>query len=159
MKRILILAAAALLAFTANAQDGKSIYMKYSDAENVSAVYISPAMFRLVGRIPELDLGSGMDVAPVIKTLEGFYLIDSDNSSKNEDIKKDVEKMVKRGTYEMLMEVKDDGEVVHIYTAGTEKTVTSFVLISVDGGETTFISLDGQMPREQLEKLIASAVD
>ena len=46
MKKIFAIAAAMLVTVSAFAQDGKSIYKKYSDAENVSAVYISPAMFR-----------------------------------------------------------------------------------------------------------------
>ena len=46
MKRFILIALAALFGAGAFAQDGKSIYNKYSEAENVSAVYISPAMFR-----------------------------------------------------------------------------------------------------------------
>ena len=44
MKKIFIVAVAMLLTFTAFAQDGRSIYNKYSDAKGVSAVYVSPAM-------------------------------------------------------------------------------------------------------------------
>ena len=38
MKKIFAIAAAMLVTVSAFAQDGKSIYKKYSDAENVSAV-------------------------------------------------------------------------------------------------------------------------
>ena len=48
MKKIALIAAFSLLVATAFAQDGKSIYNKYSDEKNVSAVYISPTMFRLM---------------------------------------------------------------------------------------------------------------
>ena len=37
------------------------------------------------------------------------------------------------------------------------KTIESFVMIAVDGGEVTFICLDGQMPRDETEKLIIEA--
>ena len=47
MKRIIIIATLLLASISAFAQSGKSIYQKYSDAENVSAVYISSAMFRM----------------------------------------------------------------------------------------------------------------
>ena len=40
-----LLAAFLLLTAGAKAQDGKGIYNKYSDNEEVSAVYISSAMF------------------------------------------------------------------------------------------------------------------
>ena len=58
---------------------------------------------------------------------------------------------------ELLMEAKDDGEVVRMYTVGDSKTIESFVMIAVDGGEVTFICLDGQMPRDETEKLIIEA--
>ena len=57
MKRIIVILAALLLSISAFAQNGKSIYQKYSDADGVTAVYISPAMFRLIGTIPDLEVG------------------------------------------------------------------------------------------------------
>ena len=59
MKRIAAFAAALFLLTTgAWAQDGKGIYNKYSDNEDVSAVYISSSMFKLMGnKVPNMDLG------------------------------------------------------------------------------------------------------
>ena len=54
MKRFALIIAAAVLSLSAIAQDGKSIYNKYSNEEGVSAVYSSPPMFRLIGKIPEI---------------------------------------------------------------------------------------------------------
>ena len=59
MKKIIIIAAAILMTASAFAQDGKSIYNKYSDEAGVSAVYISPAMFRLMGRLPDIEVTDG----------------------------------------------------------------------------------------------------
>ena len=158
MKKILLAAAFMLLAFSSFAQDGRSIYNKYSDSKGVSAVYISPAMFRLIGHIPDLDLGGGdVNLTSVIQSLDGMYLIDSENADINGKIKSDAEKFVRSGKYEMLMEVKEDGEVVHMYTSGDEKVVTSFVMIAAEPGECTFICLDGKLSRKELEDLVADA--
>ena len=46
---------------------------------------------------------------------------------------------------------------MRMYTVGDEKIVNSLVMLSRDGSETSFICLDGTMPREQLESLIAEA--
>ena len=54
MKRIVLSIMAVLLPLAAFSQSGKSIYNKYSDCEGVSAVYISPAMFRMMGSLPSL---------------------------------------------------------------------------------------------------------
>ena len=59
------------------------------------------------------------------------------------------------GKYELLMEANDQGEIMRMYSVGSELTVQSFVLFAVDGSETTFICLDGKMDRQQLEKVLA----
>ena len=160
MKRILIFTAIVLFLcpLACLAQNGKSIYQKYSDAENVSAVYISPAMFRLIGKIPDLEVNdSDVNLAPVVRSLTGMYILNSENQSINANLRGDVDRFIRGGRYELLMEAKDDGEVVRMYTVGDSKTIESFVMFVVDGDETTFVCLDGQMPREETEKLILEA--
>ena len=138
MKRIAAFAAVLLL-LTAGAwaQDGKGIYNKYSDNEDVSAVYISSSMFKLMGnKVPNMDLGEG--------------------SSMNLG-SSDVNKFIKKYDFEMLMEIKEKGEVVQIFTTGNEKTVTQFILTAAEYEAFTFICLDGTMSRAELEKAIAKA--
>lgn len=147
-----------LLTVAAFAQDGKSIYQKYSDEKGVSSVYVSPAMFRLMKRIPDIDLGDGeVNLSPIIKSLDGLYIINAENSNIAEDLQKDVDNLVKKGTYELLMEAKDDGDKVEIYTVGNDKVITSFVLLALEPDESTFICFSGQIPREELENTIGAA--
>jgi hypothetical protein len=156
MKRIAILAALLLTTIASFAQNGKSIYQKYSEAEGVSAVYISPAMFRLIGKIPELSVeGEDINLAPIIQSLSGLYLIDSENPKINAELKAEAERFVSSGRYELLMEAKDAGEIVRMYTVGDDKTVNGFVMIADEANETTFIYLDGKMNRDDLENLLA----
>ena len=158
MKKIIAIAAVMLLTVAAFAQDGKSIYQKYSDEKGVSSVYVSPAMFRLMKRIPDIDLGDGeVNLSPIIKSLDGLYIINAENSNIAEDLQKDVDKLVKKGTYELLMEAKDDGDKVEIYTVGNDKVITSFVLLALEPDESTFICFSGQIPREELENAIGAA--
>lgn len=150
-----------LMAVGAFAQEGRNIYNKYSDSEGVSAVYISPAMFNLIGKIPELNVevgeGENMDLAPLIRSFSGFYLLDMSGSAQSAEMASDVEAMVRKGRYELLMEVKDDGDNVNIYTVGNEKTIESFVFLSRSGGDVQFICIDGSMNRSDVEKLIEKA--
>ena len=159
MKRIILLAVLLLSALAASAQSGKSIYQKYSDAEGVSAVYISPAMFRLIGKIPDLEVGENhVNLAPLIRSLSGLYIINSENGRVNEKLGAEVSRFISNGRYELLMEAKDAGEVVRMYTVGTEKIVNSFVMVAAEGPETTFICLDGQMDRQELETVLVETV-
>lgn len=160
MKRLYAIAVMLLMAFGAHAQEGKNIYSKYSDKDGVSAVYISPSMFRLVGRIPEINVdseGGNMDIAPLIRSLDGFYLLDISDSSIASALKSDVDAMLRKGRYDLLMEVKDDGDKVYMYTTGDEKTIKSILFLSSDGGSVQFICVDGSMDRPEVEALIAKA--
>ncbi|MBR6883669.1 MAG: DUF4252 domain-containing protein [Bacteroidales bacterium] len=158
MKKLYILVAMLLVSISALAQDGRSLYNKYSDYDNVEAVYISPAMFRLIGKIPDIQMeGENVNLAPIIKSLSGLYILTISNQDLAADLAADVNRFIQKGDYELLMEAKDNGEVTRMYTVGDERTVNSFVLLSRDGEETNFICIDGTIPRDQLEQMIADA--
>lgn len=160
MRKLLLLTVMLLVTVSSFAQDGRSIYNKYSDEDNVSAVYISQAMFRLIGKLPAIELEEGdMDLTGVINTLNGFYLISSENKKINSSLQSDVEKMVKAGKYEMMMEVKDNGTIVRIYLVGDEKIVSSLVVLVNEGEECTFLSIDGKMSRDKMNEVIADAME
>ena len=156
MKKFILVAALMIASVAAFAQSGKSIYQKYSDCEKVSAVYISPAMFKLIGQIPDLEIeDESVDLTPVIKTLKGLYLINSENPDIRESVVRDVERFVDSADYELLMEVKEEGETVRIYTVGNEQTVKGFVMLALEPTELTFISIDGDMDRNDLDATFA----
>ena len=160
MKRIIILFAALLLSFSAFAQNGKSIYQKYSDAENVSAVYVSPAMFRMIGQIPDLEVGQeNVNLTPVIRSLTGLYILNSENAAINGSLRADAERFINSGRYELLMEAKDSGETVRIYTVGNDRVIEGFVMLAAEASEVTFICLDGQMPRKDFEELLSKEMN
>ena len=149
-----------LLAVGASAQEGKKLYNKYSDQEGVSAVYISPTMFKLMGQLPDMNVetaeGQKMDIAPLVRSFSGFYMLSfEENSAASAELYKEVTAMVAKGNFEILMEVKDSGSTIRMYTLGDEKVVNSFVCIINEDEQTMFFSLEGTMNRSDLEKLIA----
>jgi hypothetical protein len=162
MKRIIILAILLLSATIASAQEGKNIYNKYSGGQGISAVYISPSMFKIIGKLPDLQMETGDDksinLASLINTFQGFYMLEISNPTTVSAINKDVASMISKGKYELMMEVKDEGETLRIYTYGNDKTIESFVFIASDGGSLQFIWIDGAMKRSDIENLIASSI-
>jgi len=160
MKRIAAFVAAMLLLTAGTwAQDGKGIYNKYSDNEEVSAVYISSSMFKLMGKVPNMQLsdGNSMNLGSIIKNLNSMYLLDCEDPDLCKEIISDVNKFINKYDFDLLMEIKDKGEVVRIYTSGNEKTVTQFIMTASEYDAFTFICLDGTMSRADLEKAIAKA--
>ncbi|MBO4434428.1 MAG: DUF4252 domain-containing protein [Bacteroidales bacterium] len=159
MKRTVIIAALLLTSISLFAQSGRSFYQKYSDEPGVTAVYISPAMFRMIGSIPDISTGDGeVNLAPIISSLNGMYILSSENPSLSDKIYKDVSKALNTGNYELLMEAKEEGEKVQIFTAGDAATVTSFIMVANEGAELTFIWIDGKMERNQLENLLSDKI-
>ena len=162
MKRIIILAVLLLSATIASAQEGKNIYNRYSGSKGVSAVYISPSMFKIIGKLPDLEIKTAdcnsMDLAPLISTFQGFYMLDISNATTIAAINQDVASMISKGRYELMMEVKDEGETLQIYTYGNEKIIQSFVFIASEGDSLQFICIDGEMMRSDIERLIASSM-
>ena len=160
MKRLLIIAALLLACAFAHAQDSKSIYNKYSDENGVSAVYISPSMFKLIGKLPEIeigDYGEKIDITPIFNTLKGFYLLTSSDDGVIRRLNNDVKRLLGGGSYELMMEAKKDGETIRFYTDGDDSIVRSFVMMAIDDMSATFISMDGLINRDALERVIASA--
>lgn len=162
MKKFYTILTALLLAVTAFAQSGKELYNKYSDLDGVSAVYVSPAMFRMIGKLPDIDVeaknGEKVNLTPIINTLSGFYLLDVDeNSSAATQLQADVKKLLDGKKFELLFEAKENGETTRLFTAGDGKKVSSLILITRDGEDFTFMSLEGNMNRDELENILAEA--
>ena len=162
MKKIYAIAVMLLMAVGAYAQSGKAIYNKYSDSKGVSAVYISPAMFRMIGQLPDLDVeaadGEKVDIASLVRSFEGFYLLSVSDKSQAAELKQEVQSMIKSGRFEMLMEAKDSGSTMRIYTVGDDKTISSLVMLAQEGDSVQFICLEGAMNRNDFETLMAKSI-
>ena len=146
MKRFILIFTLLALSVSALAQNGKQLYSKYSDLPGMEAVYISPAMFRIIGKIPDVELNDkNVNFSSIIKSMTGFYILNAKDTETGAKLFADVKHFIDAGKYELLMEAKDDGEVVRMYTVGDEKTVTSFVMLARDKDEVSFISFDGKL--------------
>lgn len=59
---------------------------------------------------------------------------------------------------EKILEVKEEGTNVNIYTVGNDKIIESFVFMAYEGDSVQFISIDGAMNRSDIENLIVGAM-
>ena len=158
MKKIIVIAFAFMATLALNAQDYKSLYQKYSDDDRVTAVYISPAMFKMIGKLPEVRIDeTGVDLAPMIKSMTGFYLLQTEDKDIADKIFKDVSKVVGGKKFETLLEVKSKGEKVNIFSMGDNEFLKSLIMTAFQGDETVFIGIDGLMRREDVENAVGTA--
>ena len=128
----------------------------------VSAVYISPTMFKIIGQLPELDFeasdGEKVNIAPLVRSFDGFYLLSVSDKAQAAELKKEVQAMIKSGRFDMLMEAKDSGNTMGIYTVGDNKIISSLVMLAQEDDSVQFICLEGSMNRKEVETLIAKSI-
>lgn len=158
MKKLYTVLVLLSLSIAALAQNGRQLYNKYSDLPGVDAIYISPAMFRMIGRIPDVEINDAdVNFSSIIKSMTGFYFLETTSPEIGVKMIEEVNRYVSSGNYELLMEAKESGEVTRLYTSGDDKTISSFVMFSQEDDDFAFISFDGKMDREELENLLAEA--
>ena len=105
----------------------------------------------------EAENGEKVNLTPIVKNLTGFYLLDVEDAAVADKLFAEVRHMIDGKKYELLFEAKDNGEVTRLFTNGNGKTVSSIILTTKDGDEFTFMSLEGNMDREQLENILAES--
>ncbi|MBQ8049443.1 MAG: DUF4252 domain-containing protein [Bacteroidales bacterium] len=157
MKKIIIIALAAIISMaSAAAQNSKKqIYIDYSGKPGVSAVYISPAMFKLMKAVPDIEINDQeVNFSRFIRTLKGMYILSIDEPEMASQLVRDVEKELRNGKHELLMEAVEGSETTRIYVIQKDSIISDLVLLARDGSSTSYISITGQMPLEEISKMI-----
>jgi len=157
MKKIIIIALAAIISMTSAAAQNskKQIYIDYSGKPGVSAVYISPAMFKLMKAVPDIEINDqDVNFSRFIRTLEGMYILNIEEPEMASQLVRDVEKELINGRHELLMEAVEGSETTRIYVVEKDSIVSDLILLSRDGSSTSYISITGQMPLDEISKMI-----
>lgn len=157
MKKIIILLLAFAVSMVSSAAQNskKKIYSEYSGKPGVSAVYISPAMFKLIKTVPDIEINSQeVNFSRFIRTLEGMYILNSSDPDIASRLAKDVESELHYGKHELLMEAIEENQTTRIYIVQNDSIVSDLILLSRDGHSTSYISITGEMPLDELSKMI-----
>lgn len=160
MKRIVAIAALLLMALSAYAQSGKEIYNRYSGKKGVSSVYISPTMFGFMKELPDIHIESGdVNFGSIIKTFDGMYILSVEDSAIAADLEKEIGDMVSQGRFELLMEAVEESEKTRIYIVSKGDTVTDFLMLAYEPESASVISISGNMPMAELQKILSEAAE
>lgn len=157
MKKIIILLLAFAVSMVSSAAQNskKKIYSEYSGKPGVSAVYISPAMFKLMKTVPDIEINSQeVNFSRFIRTLEGMYILNTSDQDIASRLAKDVECELRYGKHELLMEAIEENQTTRIYIVQNDSIVSDLILLSRDGHSTSYISITGEMPLDELSKMI-----
>ena len=164
MKKNIIL----LTLFVTSLSWGQDVFEKYEYDDNVSYFSISPKMFQMLAKLsietndPEAD-----QFVQLVRDIESFKVITTENSDIADEIKRWVEHHIKAVKMEELMRVRDQEAYVNFYVKSgrNEELVKELLMFVTDinkenivlGGrkpETVLLSLSGDIDLTQISKLV-----
>lgn len=143
MKKFLIITVLALLPLTGISQ---SIFDKYEDLDEVSAVVVNRSMFNLLAKMDvEIDDPEAEDFMSIAKSLNGLKVFTTEDGKVSSDMKATVTKYLKSEKMEELMRVKDKDANVKFYIRnGRDEDHVSELLMFVTGMKNVDVEVNGR---------------
>jgi len=143
MKKIIIILAIAVLPSLGFSQ---SVFDKYEDLDNVSAVVVNQSMFRLLSNIDvEVDEPEAQDFMDIAKSLKNLKVFITEDKSISADMMKTMNQYLKSNKLEELMRVKDKDANVKFYIKnGKDDNHVSELLMFVTGMKNVDVDVNGR---------------
>lgn len=147
--RIIMCVAMLVASIQANAQLKE--FEKYADTKNVTYVFISKFMLRMVDASSAPSV-PGVNTQSLMKKLNGIQIISSDNKNAIARLKADAQSIVKQGKCELLMQVDEDGDKVRIYhREGKQQSVV--IMMADEEDEFSVIVFSGTFTLDDVMKM------
>lgn len=144
MKKIISTVVLALVCYTGFSQ---SMFDKYEDLDNVSAVVVNQSMFRLLANIDvEVDDPEAKDFMDIAKSLKNLKVFITEDKEISADMKKSMDSYLNSNSLEELMRVKDkDANVKFYIKEGKDEDHVSELLMFVTGiSEAADVEVNGR---------------
>lgn len=145
----------AVMAFTClNAQAQVKAFEKYSEMNGVAYVYISKAMLSaLSGRLNSMPTMPNVNAQALVGKLSAIQLVHAEKNDIRAKLKSDVQGIVKKDKYELLMQVKEDGNKADIYqNIGPQQSAVVMLVEESDG--VTAVVFSGKFTTEDVMKMV-----
>lgn len=155
MKRLIMFVAMLVpLALAAQKSPVDKLFEKYANQKGFTTVNISG---KLLGFAGKLDTGNP-ETSKMLNNLTGIRILSVDDDDLNKQVdfytELDKEGFFKNNTYESLMDVTEDDQVVRFYARETDGGKFSELLLVVGGkDDNTLISIRGLIDPENIGKI------
>lgn len=136
MTRTLLCIMVAMASLTVNAQ--VKAFEKYADMKNVSYVYISKYMLGMASKA-SMPSVPGVDTKSLASKLTGLQIISSEEKTARAKLRNDVKDILARDKYEVLMQIREDGDKVDIYHCVGKQQSVVVMLMDEDDSATVMI--------------------
>ena len=134
--RTLLCAVVTMASLTVNAQ--VKAFEKYADMKNVSYVYISKYMLGMASKA-SMPSVPGVDTKSLVSKLTGIQIISSEEKTARAKLRNDVKDILARDKYEVLMQIREDGDKVDIYHCVGKQQSVVVMLMDEDDSATVMI--------------------
>lgn len=143
MKKNIIIAVIGALPFLGFSQ---SIFDKYEDLDNVSAVVVNESMFRLLSKIDvEVDDKEARDFMDIAQSLKNLKVFITEDRKVSSDMEATMEKYLKSASLQELMRVKDkDANVKFYIKSGKDEDHVSELLMFITGIKNVDVEIDNK---------------
>ncbi|MGB5667331.1 MAG: DUF4252 domain-containing protein [Maribacter sp.] len=124
----------------------QSVFDKFEDLDNVSAVVVNQSMFRLLSNIDvEVDDPEAQDFMDIAKSLNNLKVFITEDKSISADMMKTMDQYLKSAKLEELMRVKDKDANVKFYIKnGKDENHVSELLMLVTGMKNVDVDVNGR---------------
>lgn len=136
MIRTLLCIIVAMASLTVNAQ--VKAFEKYADMKNVSYVYISKYMLGMASKA-SMPSVPGVDTKSLASKLTGIQIISSEEKTARAKLRNDVKDILAHDKYEVLMQIREDGDKVDIYHCVGKQQSVVVMLMDEDDSATVMI--------------------
>tara|TARA_R110000868_G_scaffold175564_1_gene412650 strand:+ start:8115 stop:8660 length:546 start_codon:yes stop_codon:yes gene_type:complete len=156
---IILVAVFPLLGFS------QSLFDKYEDLDNVTAVIVNKSMFNLLSKIDvEVDDPDAKDFMDIAKSVSSLKVFTTEDKAVGADMAASVSKYLKSASLEELMRIKDkDANVKFYIKSGKDDDHVSELLMFITGMknveadgrkfETVLLSLTGDIDLNKINSL------
>ncbi|MDL5511687.1 DUF4252 domain-containing protein [Arenibacter sp. M-2] len=143
MKKIIIIALVTVLPLIGFSQ---SMFDKFEDLDNVSAVVVNESMFKLLSKINvEVDDKEAQDFMDIAQNLKNLKVFITEDKKISADMQVTMEKYLKSSSLQELMRVKDkDANVKFYIKSGKDEDHVSELLMFVTGINNTDLEINNR---------------
>ena len=137
-----------------NAHAQVKAFEKYSEMNGITYVYISKAMLSAIsGRLNKMPSMPNVDAQVLVNKLSAIQLIHAEKNDMRTKLRSEVQGIVKKDKYELLMQVKEDGNKADIYqNIGPQQSVVAMLVEEKDG--VTAVVFSGKFTTEDVMKMV-----
>ena len=146
---ILVLAMASL-----NARAQANPFDKFADSKDVTYVYISEAMLKLIGT-EAIPIINGVDINEISGKLKSIQIITSEKTTK-ESLKSEAMSIIKKEEYEKLLQISEPDNKVDIYFKDGKKN-SIIVMVNGEKNQTVLIVFSGTFTTSTIADIFQKA--